>query len=240
MSTPVWTYWEGPLPDWIAAARATIGARTRCHRALGPAGFDALWDRDRDLDLSGLHVVHRADVIRAFLLARYGGLWVDADCIVMHDLDRLPAWFAPFDFVAYRERDGTLTNAFVYAPPGSATAAAWYARICELLRRGADYRRWRVLGGEALEYAFATVDAHRLVFASDLIQPIPWDAAGDFMEVSGDDDHAARLSGTAICYMLSNQSVSIYQREHPGTAIDADGTFFRYLIARARAGAGSA
>ncbi len=237
MSVPVWTYWEGPLPAWVAAARGTIGAHARDHRALDPAGFDALRDRDRDLDLAPLYVAHRADVIRAFLLARYGGLWVDADCIVLCDLDALLASFAPYDFVAYREREGNVNNAFVYAPPGSATAAAWYARVCEVLRAGTE-RGWRSLGADAIAHAMAAVDAPRHVLGSELVQPIPWSEPQRFFATGGAAEHAARFNGRALCYMLSNQAAGGYAGANPGLAIDAPDTFFRYLLDRAAAPAG--
>ena len=237
MSVPVWTYWEGPLPAWVAAARETIGAHARDHRALDPAGFDALRDRDRDLDLAPLYVAHRADVIRAFLLARYGGLWVDADCIVLCDLDALLASFAPYDFVAYHEREGNVNNAFVYAPPGSATAAAWYARVCEVLRAGAE-RGWRSLGADAIAHAMAAVDAPRHVLGSELVQPVPWSEPERFFATGGAAEHAARFNGRALCYMLSNQAAGGYAGANPGLAIDAPDTFFRYLLDRAAAPAG--
>ena len=82
----VWTYWEGPCSPWIHACRQTITAHAPRIRVLTPERFDTLRDRDRDIDLSRLHAPHRADYIRAFLLARYGGLWIDADCLVMQSL----------------------------------------------------------------------------------------------------------------------------------------------------------
>ncbi len=84
---PVWQYWEGPKPPWIEACHATVRAHAADVRLLGPEEFDALrGDADRDIDLSALHVCHRSDYIRAFLLAKYGGLWIDSDAIVMQDL----------------------------------------------------------------------------------------------------------------------------------------------------------
>src|SRR6266540_4290909 len=98
MTLPVWLYWEGPCPDWILACRETITSHARDPRLLGPRDIDQLRDSDRDLDLSGLHVAHRADYVRALVLARYGGLWVDADCIVMHPLDRILDLLREHDF----------------------------------------------------------------------------------------------------------------------------------------------
>src|SRR5262245_22328747 len=87
MSVPVWIYWEGPRPEWISWCHQTIRAHAKDVRLLSPEDFDSLRDRDRDIDLSPLSILHRSDYIRAFLLHRFGGLWVDSDCLVMQDLE---------------------------------------------------------------------------------------------------------------------------------------------------------
>jgi hypothetical protein len=220
------------MPSWIAATRATIALHAADHRGLDEAAFDALRDGDRDIDLEPLHVAHRADVVRAFLLARYGGLWVDADCIVMRDLDAVIAPLAHYDLVTYREHEGNVTNSFVYAPAGSAIAASYYARVCALLRSG-EPREWRTLGGDALAWALDAHDAPRYCIGCELVQPVAWNDAQRFFDVAPDAEHERRVDADAICYMLSNQEVSAYANERASGPVDADGTFFRHLLRRA-------
>jgi hypothetical protein len=109
---PVWTYWEGPMPDWIAGCLETVRRHAPSLRVLGPAEFDALRDRDRDLNLSKLHVAQRSDFIRSFLLMRFGGFWIDADCIVMRDLSPIVSQLGAVEVIAHRERQGYFSNAF--------------------------------------------------------------------------------------------------------------------------------
>lgn len=81
-------------------------------RLLDPDAFERLRSGDADLgslDLSGLIVSHRSDVIRAFLLARFGGVWLDADCLVMRPLDAFIEWAMHGDFAGYREIQGVVS-----------------------------------------------------------------------------------------------------------------------------------
>ena len=51
MTAPVWAYWEGPQPDYIAVALRTIATHCPGHRLLDRAAFEALRTRDCDIDL---------------------------------------------------------------------------------------------------------------------------------------------------------------------------------------------
>ena len=68
VTLPVWLYWEGECADRIKACRQTIFAHAADVRLLTPETFAQLWDVDRDIDLTKLHVAHRADFIRALSL----------------------------------------------------------------------------------------------------------------------------------------------------------------------------
>ena len=82
----VWAYWEGPCPAWIRACLRTLAMAAPTLQVLTPEAVDRLRDSDRDIDLSRLQVAHRADFVRLYLLQRYGGLWVDADCLALQPL----------------------------------------------------------------------------------------------------------------------------------------------------------
>src|SRR5262249_20214914 len=109
---PVWMYWEGECPAWIRECQQTVFKHAPRVELLTPEKFDALWDCDRDIDLTRLHVAHRADFIRAFLLAKHGGLWIDSDCLVMQPLAPVLERLQHYDFVCHRERQGHFSNGF--------------------------------------------------------------------------------------------------------------------------------
>jgi hypothetical protein len=229
---PIWMYWEGPCPEWIQECQRTIFAHSHDVRLLSPEGFDALRDHDRDIDLNVLHVAHRADYIRAFLLARYGGMWIDSDCLVLKSLQTILDKLAGYDFVAHRERSGYVSNGFIAARQGSVVAAALYKRICELLRSRRPLG-WISLGSEALTEILNSVPAPWCEIECETVQPICWSNPGAFYARAGREQHDRNFDARTICYMLSNTEVKKFQVQQPLLSLLAPGTFFNYLLHRA-------
>ena len=150
----VWAYWEGDCPDWIRACLRTLAIAAPNLRLLTPDSFDRLRDRDRDIDLARLQVAHRADFVRLFLLQRYGGLWVDADCLALQPLQTVLDLLKTYETVGHRERSGLVSNGFIAARPGSRIVAAVYARVCATLRAGKPLG-WTSIGSEPLSAVIA-------------------------------------------------------------------------------------
>ncbi len=232
MTTPVWLYWEGPRPRWIEECQRTVALHAPDARLVTPEEFDAMRDVDRDIDLSGLCVAHRADFIRAFLLARHGGLWVDSDCVVMRSLESVLELLGRYDFVGYKERQGHVANNFMGAPPGSRIAARYYRRVCALLRSGRQLE-WLTLGAHALTETIKETGARWRQIAVEMIQPVCWSRPEVFFEKADDREHARRFNDRSHCYMLSDNMARGYAAEHAGADLLAPGTFFRYLLRRA-------
>lgn len=231
---PVWMYWEGPCPEWIKRCQQTVFACARDVRLLSPADFEKLWDSDRDIDLSRLHPAQRADFARAFLLARYGGLWLDSDCVVMQPLEAVLEALQDYDFIAHRERTlGAWANDFIGAVPGSRIAAAFYERVCRTLRSRKKIG-WLDLGVEALNPTLKTTAASWLEIKVERIQPLCWSRYAPFLEIKAAAEHAQNLDRRAICYMMSNHTM---QRElrlaDLSERLLRPGTFFNYLLEQA-------
>ena len=229
MNGPVWLYWEGALPDWIAACRQTIFAHCPDVRLLDWITFDQLWDSDRDLDIHRLSVAHRADFIRAFLLARFGGLWIDSDCLVMRDLQPVFDLLDEYDFVAHAERQGHISNGFIAAAPDGVIARAYYKRLCEIMRSGRELS-WLTLGADLLT---ATLNDSRIPWyrlGYELVQPVCWSNPQQFFRVAEATEHARVFNPRSLCYMLSNNTVQGYAREHATVSLMDAGTFFRFLL----------
>lgn len=226
---PVWMYWEGDRPDWIQKCEQTVLANADDVRIIGPKEFDQLWDRDRDINLTRLHVVQRADYIRAFLLARYGGLWIDSDCIVMKPLAPVLHMLKTCEFVAHKERKGWYCNDFMGAPPDSRIAKAIYKMICQQLRTNKEIG-WTALGCEVVTAVLGDTEAPWQELSCELVQPICWSNPGPYFKVATPEEHKLNLDNHAYCYMLSNQEAIKYSAKHPGHDLMNEGTFFRYLI----------
>jgi hypothetical protein len=232
---PVWAYWEGPCPPWIEECRRTIAAHASNFRLLTPEAFEGLRDRDRDIDLSRLLPVQRADFVRAFLLARFGGLWIDSDCLVMQSLDPVLDRLGEHDFVAHRERSGLVSNGFIAARPGSRIAELFYRRVCRILRARAPLG-WTTLGSQPLNAVLDGCGVPWLELPCERVQPICWSNPRAFLARGPRSQHEAAFDPRAYCYMLSNTEIG----KLPGAAADLldPATFFTFLV-RQSLGAGA-
>jgi hypothetical protein len=229
---PVWTYWEGPMPEWIARCLDTARRHAPSIRVLGPDDFDALRDRDRDIELSNLHVAQRADFVRAFLLARLGGLWIDADCVVMRELAPLLDQLGQFDMIAHRERQGLFSNAFFAAKPGSVVAARFYETVCARLRARRPLG-WISLGNEPLTEVLNRSPEPRLELPTEQVQPVCWSRPEAYFRLADELEHARDLDTQAWCYMLSQQNIIRHQKSAPAAALMAERSFFSFLVRHA-------
>ena len=228
----VWAYWEGPCPAWISACLRTLAVAAPTLQVLTPEAVDRLRDSDRDIDLSRLQVAHRADFVRLYLLQRYGGLWVDADCLALQPLQGVLDLLQQHETVGHRERSGLASNGFIAARPGSRIISAVYQRVCETLRSRRPLG-WTSLGSEPLS-AVITEDAsgwHEL--PCQRVQPICWSHPGAFFAKRAVEEHEHVFDGNAICYMLSNTRISQHVARHPQADLLTEGTFFSFLLRRA-------
>ncbi len=185
---PVWTDWEGPLPDRIADCHASIVAAAPHARVLTPESFDLLWDADRDIDLSRLQPAHRAHFIRAFLLQRHAGLRVDTDCLVMQPLKPVLALLAERDFVGHRERSGLVSNDFIGVRRGCRIAASFHERVSRRLRqRGA--LGWTTIGSEPLNTVLAEQPQAWHELPCERVQPVCWSTPEKFFARASAETH---------------------------------------------------
>jgi len=232
VNLPVWLYWEGEKPGWISCCEETVRAHAQNVHHLSSADFENLRCSDRDIDLSRLCVAHRADFVRSFLLYRYGGLWIDADCLVMRDLEFVLGKLERCEFIGFRERQGHVANNFMAARPNSAITAEYYRCVCDILRSGQTLA-WTTIGSTALTPVLSKLTIPWLQLGYDLIQPICWSQPGEFFVIRPDAEHAACFNERSICYMLSNNTAQGYAAAHPSRSLLDEGTFFRWLYNRA-------
>jgi hypothetical protein len=229
---PIWAYWEGPCPPWIRACQRTIARHAPGLRMLTPESFDRLRDQDRDIDLSRLHAPHRADYVRAFLLRRYGGLWIDADCILLRSPLPVLELLGKYDFAGHRERSGLISNGFIAARPDSRIASSFYDRICQALRSRKPLG-WTSIGSDPLTAVVATDSREWHELPCERIQPICWSHPEEFFADRPTDEHERAFDSEAMCYMMSNTAIRKYIAAHPAANLLNERTFFSFLIGRA-------
>lgn len=226
---PLWLYWEGPMPEWIRCCHDTIFRHGFNVNLLTPESFSQIRDVDLDIDINGLYVAHRADFIRAFLLARYGGLWVDSDCLVLKSLLPLANILARYEFVGYRERSGEVTNNLMGASPGSTLAKDYYSLVCDILRENRPID-WLTLGSKALTSVLDVARSSWCELHVEEVQPVCWSNPEAFFALRTDQEHSVHLNSRSYCYMLSANMVGGYMSEHKDADILDNRTFFSYLL----------
>lgn len=227
----VWSYWEGPCPAWIERCLRTF-AHATTRQILDRPGFDALWRNDRDVDIDRLSVVHRSDFIRAYLLAHHGGLWIDADCVLMREPAEVFALLEDTDFVAHRDRQGWFPNGFMAARRGSVIARALYQRVCAEVRSRRPLG-WTSLGGHPLTAILRATSVCWREIDCARVQPVCWSRPEAFFVRADDAAHESAFDRRALCYMMSNTEVRKYQAVRPDADLMQADSFFSFLLRRA-------
>ncbi|HEY0284057.1 MAG TPA: capsular polysaccharide synthesis protein [Vicinamibacterales bacterium] len=139
----IWVYWaqgERTMPPIVSACVRELRRRNPASAVvllddatIGRYVDIPSWVYDRIFD----NKTHFSDILRVSLLARYGGIWVDATCLCVANLHDFVAPKLASGFLAYaRNPDDTfmLSSWFMAADPGS---------VIPTLLRDALYVYWR-------------------------------------------------------------------------------------------------
>lgn len=233
MNLPVWLYWEGEYPDWIEYCHKTIYAYANDVRLITPEIFEE-W-REKDISLDHLCIAHRADFIRAFLLARFGGFWIDSDTIMMRPLQPVLDLLDNFEFVTYKERGGNISNSFMGARADSIIAKTYYERVCEILRSGQPIE-WLTIGSMALTEVIRNSGIPWYQIQVELIQPICWSDPKSFFAIRSEEEHQKLFNHDSYCYMLSGSMIKGVMKESPEWDLLDDNSFYSFLLRKSLAG----
>lgn len=222
----IWMYWEGPLPEWIRLCQESIKKHSGGEFIiLDDKSFDQIRTEDRDIPIEKLYVAHRADFIRAYVLKHFGGLWFDSDCIVMFDLKPLLETCKSWDFIAYKQQSGRLSNSLLGCKEDSITANDFYSAIVAKLRKALKIN-WTEIGETCLYIAYAK-KLPRLRLSTECVCPYCWSNNAPFLKKKTDEQHSKNYNPHALCYMMSNHSIKWLK------GIDDildDDTLFSFLI----------
>jgi hypothetical protein len=94
-----------------------------------------------------------ADAIRVCILKEHGGLWIDADTIMLRSpgplMDDKPG------FMVWNELPPLISNGYIYMPPGSPIPGLWLDRINANLSE--NNAGWCELGEKALTASVQTI-----------------------------------------------------------------------------------
>lgn len=126
----VWMYWENKpgasKPDYLGLCQETIERHSgdyelRVLNEKSVAEFLDLPEKVFRLE----EIAHRADYIRFHLLERFGGVWLDADVVLLRPLaEAIEPFIGGHDFIGYGREPGKPSINFMACLPG-----------CVLMRR---------------------------------------------------------------------------------------------------------
>jgi hypothetical protein len=209
--TYLWQYWETRRPPsgCVAACLETVERQA--------AGFERVVVDERSVYdwLPGLddrwerlsRPAHRADYLRARLLARYGGLWLDADAIALKPLRELHELAHGAELLCWVNVDGAVAVNLLHAVPGAATVRSWAVEQDRLLAAadgdGPIAVAWNALGSDVLTPVARDPSKSVHFLPRSRVAPLSWHDADRFLKPA----HRLRslLRDDPVVVMLYNE-----------------------------------
>jgi hypothetical protein len=211
----VWLYWEKRRPTSVRMPYLDLCLETMEAHLDGLSLeliderniYDWLPDLDRATWERLPRPASRSDYGRNRLLWRYGGIYLDYDCVVVDSLRRLLEPLSQVSLAGWGdEAAGLFYNNLLAARAGSPFLEEWIVAQDRLLHGSDD---WHALGyaglGQNLAGDIAAhVEHHK--FAVDQVAPVPWGETGRFFSTTASP--APLLARKPITVMLWNRSMA--------------------------------
>jgi hypothetical protein len=207
----IWQYWEtrGTKPAFVDGLHEIAKRNSGCEVVLvTPETLDEyLPDLPREI-LQIEEMAHKADMIRAMLVARHGGMWLDSDAIVLRNLSWIFDLLEDYEFVGFNNqarleesRPWVRVNCFA-SRPGGYIAREWSNRQHQKFPR-VKYG-WEEIGTEILHPLCLSRPELVKVLPFELICPVNWNQVDRFKQSRADDDEVFR---GCVAVMLSNATL---------------------------------
>lgn len=193
------------MEPYVALALETMRLHNPDFIHLNYETFRDLQTEDRDVDYSHLRMANQADWIRLYLLRHFGGIWVDADCIVMRSLQPLLDALGCCHSMAFYEGGAAIGGGLIGFPKGSPHIEMMYDRATYMVK-SKDPLSWRALMGANMELVlqhfrwegFLKLD-HKLFYPAK-----PHKNVGNMLEEGSDEEFGKRFSQPLFTAMLSH------------------------------------
>jgi len=235
----IWSYWEGKKPEWVNHCLESLERHGRdAVSILDWNSFKELWKHDQDLPIQDLYVVQQSDFIRSYLLHHYGGIWIDADCLIMRDLNPIIKSCEFWDFIYHRQKGGDLSNAFIGAKKGSNTANHYYRGVRWRIRQPQKLE-WLDIGSRKMEEAINIANTTNLQLATEIIAPYDWNEGHIYLDKGDEHKFESMFNPRILCHMLSNHGIQGY-KDSVAKSLSDDKSFFTYLVGKSKSNADAA
>lgn len=205
MRRRLWLYWETPksasgVPDYIALCRKSVELHVQnedvvvvtpenVHRYLPDISARIFQIEakpksrlDRYLNRAARKeraIAQRADFIRAFLLEKHGGLYIDSDTLLLADPAPYFDLLDSYDFVAARRSSHGKSHVSVnfYGSRLEGLVISEYTRLLRERLSGSLYYTWNEVGSELLTPIVERYRSVTLDIPEREIQPVTWEEA---------------------------------------------------------------
>lgn len=252
----LWTYWEGDRPPVIQLCLDTMARHSPDFRLVdGPEGLLALDPEDETpqklLDATADKMLpYRADLLRYWLLWKFGGTWTDADVVMMNALpdewvDAIPDNDVVGTYNKHTSGKGWGINGLTATPVGGRQGSR-FMEIC--FQRNLE----TFTNGKPIQYGSTSVGVQSSLFKKRKDEfktvrfdhwkynRVPWYRSGAFKQVArGRQIASFRKSNhyhrNACFYHLTNKMTDHFKEWTP-EALVAQGpnpTFLQFLFQRA-------
>lgn len=210
----VWAYWEDRpgrrraayLDLCLETIERQLDDRMKLHLLDEKSVFEWLPDLSATLWTKLETPISRSDYARVRLVERYGGLWLDVDCIAVSSLRALVEPLSRHSVVGWgADLGGRFYNGLFAGRAGSPMLRHWIALQDELLGSRGDWSAlpWAALGQDLMPTLTATHSYHNL--ESSKVAPVKWYEWRRFL--SPYQSATKVLSSSPVTVMLWNSAM---------------------------------
>ncbi len=178
-------------------------------------------------------MAHKADMIRAMLIKKHGGMWLDSDAIVLKDLNWLFDLLSEHEFIGFDDAGGARVrvNCFLSRPNG--TIISEWVRLQHAKFPRTEYE-WEEIGSDILDPLCKTYQAKILPF--HLICPIAWYEVEEFERCGHHPKKVVQWLNECMMVMMTNNALSKRNSEIIGKTVPqlaAGNTLISHFIRKA-------
>jgi mannosyltransferase OCH1-like enzyme len=171
----VFMYWENvpgsPKPEYLHKCFEQIKSKSKYDVILLDEHTikDYVHDiNEKAFDLDVL--AHRADYFRAKILHEHGGIWLDADALILDDLSYVESDLNEYSYVGYGYKKNQPSIGFMGARAGDDMLGQWVEGQEKKITDGYQFK-WAALGYDIL-WDISTSNTDMKIYDRELFAPI--------------------------------------------------------------------
>jgi len=207
----VWTYWFGTMPPIIKLCLDSIAEHNPDTRLVTDKTFQQIGpEATKAFNIAnGRSASTKADLFRLFLLAKFGGQWLDSDCIALRPLDMHQYLKDGINLVGYSNgAPKHFSNNVLAAKPNSPGIVLAYTQALDTLTKLPSYQQlpYGTIGQGILGNLHRKQSAGILRLEHWRYNQIHFSKSHQFLQTAHDPSHCIKAiyNKNACCYHTTN------------------------------------